>query len=142
MTAETIIRRLFIIFLAYLAAAAFAGALVGTCFFIESPPDPGRFAEGLVQYVFLGAYFAAVFCALPALAIVIVAELVPWASKTPCVLGGAATGMILPSALFGIRFVGAELAVVLLGLVGGAGAGLIYWSIAGRHAGAFKRRKA
>ena len=140
-----LIGRLFVIFLAFLTASLVAGILVvGAVLipelsYIDEPIDQGTFDVLLgVGFIFISG-----FALLPALIIVVITEAFYIRSMLAYAVGGGLVGLacylgLVPFDPATLRFEG--IVRRYLEIMTGAGivAGLVYWMIAGRNAGAWR----
>jgi len=141
-----LIGRLFVIFFAFLAACLVAGMIVvGAVLYPEftdlgtGPIDP----SALNVVLGFGFIFISGFALLPALVVVLITEAFYIRSIIAYAVGGACVGLacylgLIPFDPATLRFDG--IVRRHLEIMTGAGivAGLIYWMIAGRNAGAWR----
>src|ERR1700722_3595755 len=141
-----LIGRLFVIFFAFLAACFVAGmVVVGAIMFPEfsdlgaGPVDPGA----LNIMLGFGFIFISGFALLPAMLVVAITEAFYIRGALTYALGGAVVGLacylsLIPFDPATMRFDG--IVQRQLEIMTGAGivAGMVYWVIAGRNAGAWR----
>ena len=141
-----LIGRLFVIFLAFLAACAVAGAVVvGAIMFPEfsdlgaGPVDPGA----LNIVLGFGFIFVSGFALVPAMIVVLLTEAFNIRSALTYAVGGGLVGLacylgLVPFDTDQFRFDG--IVRRHLEIMTGAGilAGVVYWMIAGRSAGVWR----
>jgi hypothetical protein len=141
-----LIGRLIVIFFAFLAACLVAGGIVVTALLFPELADLGvepidpRALDVLLGFGFI---FISGFALLPALIVVLITEAFYIRSVLAYAVGGAAVGLacylgLIPFDPQTMRFDG--IVRRHLEIMTGAGivAGLIYWLIAGRNAGAWR----
>src|SRR5947209_16213586 len=141
-----LIGRLFIILFAFLAACLVAGMIViGAVLFPEfSDLGSGPVDQGALNVVLgFGFIFISGFALLPALLVVAITEAFYVRGALTYAVGGGLVGLacylgLVPSAAATVRFEG--IVRRHLEIMAGAGiiAGLVYWMIAGRNAGAWR----
>lgn len=144
----SLILRLFVIALGFVAACLVAGAvIVFAVLFPElSSIDTGAIDSAALNVMLgFGFIFVSGFALLPALMIVLLTETFAIRSVLAYALGGAVVGAacylgLVPFDTDAWRFDG--LVQRHLEIMTGAGilAGVVYWMIAGRNAGAWRRR--
>lgn len=143
-----LIGRLFAILFGFLAASLVAGAIVVVAVLF---PEFSDFASGPIDPDVLnillgfGFIFVSGFALLPALIIVAITEAFSIRSALAYAAGGGAVGLacylgLIPFDTTTLRFDG--IVRRHLEIMTGAGivAGIVYWLIAGRNAGAWRRR--
>jgi hypothetical protein len=124
------------IFVAWLAACLGGAPVVAigafTHGFRDSAPEVEHLG-GLAIVTLIAAAYIVVLSFLPALAAIVVAEMTGLRRLWPHIIGGALAGLFA-IAIVWLSATGDvhEISVVV---VSGAVAGVIYWAIAGRHAG-------
>jgi hypothetical protein len=142
----SLIARLFVILLGFLAASLVAGAIVvGAVLF----PELSDFADGPIDPSALnivlgfGFIFVSGFALLPAMVVVAITEAFYIRSALAYAVGGGVVGLacylgLIPFDPATLRFDG--IIRRHLEIMTGAGivAGLVYWMIAGRNAGAWR----
>jgi hypothetical protein len=140
-----LIGRLFVIFLGFLAACLVAGMIVVfAVLFPELSDLDGPIDQSAVNVVLgFGFIFISGFALLPAMLVVLITEAFYIRSMLAYALGGAVVGLacylgLVPFDPATMRFDG--IIRRHLEIMTGAGivAGLIYWAIAGRNAGAWR----
>ena len=141
-----LIGRLFVILIGFLAACLVAGMIVvGAVLFPEfSDLADGPIDPGALNIVFgVGFIFLSGFALLPAMIVVLITEAFYIRSALTYAVGGAVVGLacylgLIPFDPATLRFDG--IVRRHLEIMTGAGivAGVIYWMIAGRNAGAWR----
>jgi hypothetical protein len=141
-----LIGRLFVIFFALLAACFVAGMiLVGAILFPEfSDLGTGPFDPGALNIMLgFGFIFVSGFALVPAMVVVVVTEAFDVRSALTYAVGGGLVGLacylgLVPFDADQLRFEG--IVRRHLEIMTGAGivAGMVYWMIAGRNAGAWR----
>jgi hypothetical protein len=144
----TLLIRIFVILLALLLASLAAGLVVtlAVLFPAFSDLDLGMADRGLLNVVIVfGAIFVSGFALIPALLLVIVSEGLAIRSFVLYAAAGAAAGFVIywsfAAADFGALSVNSNTrreAEIMTGA--GIIAGMVYWAIAGRNAGSWRRR--
>jgi hypothetical protein len=142
----TLIGRLFVVFFAFLAACLVAGIIVvGAVLFPElSDIGTGLIDQSAFDVVLgLGFIFISGFALLPAMIIAVITEAFYIRSALAYAIGGGLVGLacylgLVPFDPDTLRFEG--IVRRHLEIMTGAGivAGLVYWTIAGRNAGAWR----
>src|SRR3954470_5378277 len=146
----SLVGRLFVILLAFIAASLVAGAIVvGAVLF----PALSDFADGPIDPSALnivlgfGFIFVSGFALLPAMIVVAITEAFYIRNALAYAVGGGVVGLacylgLVPFDPATLRFDG--IVRRHLEIMTGAGivAGMVYWLIAGRSAGAWRRRNA
>ena len=142
----SLIGRLFVVFFAFLAACLVAGMIVvGAVLYPEfSDLGTGPIDQGAINVVLgFGFIFISGFALLPALVVVLITEAFYIRSILAYAIGGALVGAacylrLIPFDPQTMRFDG--IVRRHLEILTGAGivAGLVYWMIAGRSAGAWR----
>ena len=141
-----LIGRLFVIFLAFLAACLAAGVIVvGTVLIPELSSFEDTTDHGVVDVVLaLGFIFVSGFALLPAMVIALITEAFSIRSLLAYAVGGGLVGLacylgLVPFDPDTMRFEG--IVRRHLEIMTGAGnvAGFVYWLIAGRNAGAWRQ---
>ncbi|WKA28909.1 hypothetical protein [Bradyrhizobium roseum] len=142
----SLIGRLFVVFFAFLAACFVAGLIVVVAVLYPefSDLDTGMIDQGAINVILgFGFIFLSGFALLPALIIVLITEAFYIRSILAYALGGALVGAacylgLVPFDTATLRFDG--IVRRHLEIMTGAGivAGLMYWMIAGRSAGAWR----
>lgn len=146
----SLIGRLFVVFFAFLAACFVAGLIVVVAVLYPefSDLDTGMIDQGAINVILgFGFIFLSGFALLPALIIVLITEALYIRSILAYALGGALVGAacylgLVPFDTATLRFDG--IVRRHLEIMTGAGivAGLMYWMIAGRSAGAWREPSA
>jgi hypothetical protein len=146
----SLIVRLFVVALGFIAACLVAGAIVvfAVLFPELSALDTGMLDPNALNILLgFGFVFVSGFALIPALMIVVVTEAFAIRSLLAYALGGAVVGAacylgLVPFNTETVRFEG--IVQRHLEILTGAGivAGLIYWLVAGRNAGAWRQRPA
>ena len=141
-----LIRRLFVIFFAFLAACLAAGMIVvGAVLFPElSDLGSGGVDQGALNIVLgFGFIFVSGFALLPAMIVALVTEAFSIRGALTYAIGGGLVGLacylgLVPFDTETLRFEG--IVRRHLEIMTGAGivGGLVYWMIAGRNAGAWR----
>jgi hypothetical protein len=141
-----LIGRLFVIFFGFLAACLVAGTIVvlAVLFPELSDLDTGEIDQNAVNVVLgFGFIFISGFALLPAMLVVLITEAFYIRSMLAYALGGAVVGLacylgLIPFDPATMHFDG--IIRRHLEIMTGAGivAGLVYWMIAGRNAGAWR----
>ncbi|MEN3346478.1 MAG: hypothetical protein V7632_113 [Bradyrhizobium sp.] len=140
-----LIGRLFVVFFAFLMACFVAGAIVvGAVLYPEISDFGGQIDQSAVNIVLgFGFIFISGFALLPALIVVLITEAFYIRSVLAYAVGGALVGAacylgLIPFDPETMRFDG--IVRRHLEIMTGAGivAGLVYWLIAGRNAGAWR----
>src|ERR1700712_4814284 len=145
----SLIARLFVILLGFLAARLVAGAIVvGAVLF----PALSDFADGPIDasalniVLGLGFIFVSGFALLPAMIVAVITEAFYIRSVLAYAVGGGVVGLacylgLVPFDPATLRFDG--IIRRHLEIMTGAGivAGVVYWMIAGRNAGAWRQRR-
>src|SRR6195952_6155219 len=142
----SLIARLFVILLGFLAARLVAGAIVvGAVLF----PALSDFADGPIDPSALnivlgfGFIFISGFALLPAMIIVAITEAFTIRSALAYAIGGGAVGLacylgLIPFDSTTLRFDGVVRRHLEIMTGAGIVAGIVYWMIAGRNAGAWR----
>jgi hypothetical protein len=143
----SLIGRIFVVLFAFLAACLVAGMIVvGAVLYPElSDLDTGMIDQGAINVVLgFGFIFLSGFALLPALVVVLITEAFYIRSILAYAIGGAIVGAacylgLVPFDTETLKFDG--IIRRHLEIMTGAGivAGLVYWLIAGRSAGAWRR---
>jgi hypothetical protein len=143
----SLIGRLFVVFFAFLAACFVAGMIVVVAVLYPefSDLDAGMIDQSAINVVLgFGFIFLSGFALLPALVVVLITEAFYIRSVLAYAIGGAIVGAacylgLVPFDPDTLRFDG--IIRRHLEIMTGAGivAGLVYWLIAGRSAGAWRR---
>ena len=142
-----LIGRLFVIFLGFLAACLVAGMVVVTAVLFPEFSDlgVGPIDQSVVQVLIgFGFIFISGFALLPAMIIALITEAFAIRGVLAYAIGGALVGVaaylsLVPFDTDTMRFEG--IVRRHLEIMTGAGivAGLVYWMVAGRNAGAWRK---
>src|ERR1051325_6346151 len=142
----SLIGRLFVILLGFLAASLVAGAIVGGAVlfpalsdFVDGPIDPGVLNIALG----FGFIFVSGFALLPALLVVLITEAFYIRSALAYAVGGGVVGLacylgLVPFDPATLRFDGIVRRHIEIMTGAGIVAGVVYWIIAGRNAGVWR----
>lgn len=138
-----VIGRLFAIVLGFFAASFAAGTMVTLAILFPAWSDfvIGAYEDGLFGVAFtFGMVFVSGFALLPALILILIAEIVPIRSVVYYALGGAIIALVILVSLGGfdvsaLRVNGFARRESEIMIGAGIVAGLVYWLIAGRGAG-------
>jgi hypothetical protein len=116
----------------------FAGNLVIFCFRMWPtwPPRPGSKVVNYIADVFIMSSMISLVCFVPAALFVILTEFRKYTRWEPYAVAGSVIG-VLPLLVLGTR--PEEKYLYIIAVVGGSMCGLIYWLIAGRHAGLWRK---
>src|SRR4051812_45377118 len=141
-----LIGRLFVILFAFLAACLVAGMIVvGAVLFPEfSDLGNGPVDQGALNIVLgFGFIFVSGFALLPAMLVVAITEAFYVRGALTYAVGGGLVGLacylgLVPFDPATLRFEGIAGLIFKIMPGGGIGAGLFYWMIAGRNAGAWR----
>ena len=139
----TLVRRLALMLVAFVASAAAVVPVVLLLIALTSPPEQPLFDSVIVEYAFVASMLVAVLTFFPALLVVAVAE---WKRQRGWLYFTAAGGLIALALLALLGFMpgldhpgstfGPGLFISGFLVVGGFVAGIVYWLIAGRKSGA------
>jgi hypothetical protein len=140
-TAVRLLGRIVVIFFAFLIASLAAGTVLTLG--ILAPDlsdlfDQGTANTGLTVLIGFTAFFISGAAFLPMLLIVLMAESFGWRSVLFYAAAGLALALFFRSllAVQGQHFFGRELEIMA---AAGIAAGLIYWAVAGRNAGKWRK---
>ncbi|MGH6924040.1 MAG: hypothetical protein ACRED5_09900 [Propylenella sp.] len=118
-------------------AASLAAALVITLS-LGGEPGPGEVVAKLLVVSIIASMFVGAFAGIPALIMIVLAEVFGWRSLILHLLVGAGIGFVAFLAGPGGESA-APPGQLQLGAAAGAVAGFVYWLIAGRSAGQYRR---
>ena len=142
-----LIGRLFVIIFAFLAACLVAGIIVVSAVLFPEFSDLGAGPEGVGAFdiiVGFGFIFISGFALVPAMVIAVLTEAFYVRSALVYAVGGGVVGLacylgLVPFDTEALRFEGIVRRHLEIMTGAGIAAGAIYWMIAGRNAGAWRR---
>lgn len=143
----TLLVRFFIVVLGYAAASLVASLfmnvlIAGTEGLAASETDP-LYRGGLIVSVAVGALFVGYFAFLPAMAAIVVGEIAGKRDWLFYAIGGAVVGAVVVTLFWtGSEEAQADPALAMMIIASAIAGAWVYWLIAGRSAGSWRRKPA